>query len=152
MEQDRKPHLRRKREVIDCGELPFLIRRDGTWLYRGSPINRKSMICLFASVLTRDAEGRFILQTPAECGSIQVEDAPFVAVELHWAGCGREQMLSFRTSADQVVTAGRQHPLRVAHNLLTCEPTPYICLRHGKGKFPIEARISRPVYYELVAL
>ncbi|HET9147287.1 MAG TPA: DUF1285 domain-containing protein, partial [Acetobacteraceae bacterium] len=47
---------------------------------------------------------------------------------------------------------GRQHPLRVAHNLLTCEPTPYICLRHGKGKFPIEARISRPVYYELVAL
>lgn len=141
-----------KRQLIDCGELPFLIRRDGSWLYRGSPINRKAMVCLFASVLTRDSEGHFVLETPAECGLIQVEDAPFVAVELDWAGCGREQVLSFRTSVDQVVVAGRQHPLRIAHDVLTCEPTPYIHLRCGKGAFPIEARINRAVYYELVAL
>jgi hypothetical protein len=150
-DQGRKPG-HGKRQRIDCGELPFLIKRDGSWLYRGSPINRKAMVCLFASVLTRDSEGRFILETPAECGLIQVEDAPFVAVELDWTGCGRNQALSFRTSVDQVVVAGPHHRLRVAHDVLTCEPTPYIHLRGGKGSYPIEARINRAVYYELVAL
>jgi uncharacterized protein len=137
---------------VECGDLPFLIRRDGTWLYRGSPINRKELVCLFASVLRRDADGDWWLQTPAERGRIEVEDAPFVAVELEWAGDGRQQVLSFRTNTDQVVTAGPDHPIRMSHDLLTCEPTPYILLRKGDGAYHIEARINRAVYYELVAL
>lgn len=141
-----------KRVPVDCGDLPFLIRRDGTWLYRGSPIGRKSMVCLFASVLKRDDEGRFLLETPAERGRIDVEDAPFVAVEVDWTGVGRDQILNFRTNTDEMVAAGPDHPLRVAHDLLTCEPTPYLLVRKGDGAFPIEARISRAVYYELVAL
>ena len=40
----------------------------------------------------------------------------------------------------------------MAHDLLTCEPTPYIHVRNGDGAAPIEARIGRAVYYELVAL
>jgi hypothetical protein len=107
---------------------------------------------LFASVLKRDAEGTFWLETPAERGRIAVEDAPFVAVELDWNGDGRQQTLSFRTNVDQVVTAGPDHPIRVAHDLLTCEPTPYIRVRDGAGDWGIEARIGRAVYYELVAL
>jgi uncharacterized protein len=75
-----------------------------------------------------------------------------VAVELDWTGDGRRQTLSFRTNVDQVVTAGPDHPIRVAHDLLTCEPTPYILIRPGKGERGIEARINRAVYYELVAL
>jgi len=141
-----------QRVPVDCGDLPFLIRRDGTWLYRGSPIGRKSMVCLFASVLKRDDEGRFLLETPAERGRIDVEDAPFVAVEVDWTGVGRDQILNFRTNTDEMVAAGPDHPLRVAHDLLTCEPTPYLLVRKGDGAFPIEARISRAVYYELVAL
>ena len=77
------------RRPVECGDLPFLIRRDGTWLYRGSPIARKELVCLFASVLRRSADGAFWLQTPAERGRIEVEDAPFVAVELNWSGSGR---------------------------------------------------------------
>lgn len=142
----------RPRTPVDCGNLPFLIRRDGTWHYRGSPIGRKSMVCLFASVLKRDVEGSFILETPAERGVIEVEDTPFVAVELDWCGEGRSQILHFRTNIDQMITIGPEHPLRVAHDLLTCEPTPYIHVRDGLGAFPVEARISRSVYYELVAL
>lgn len=143
---------RKGRSPVDCGDLPFLIRRDGTWLYRGSPIGRKSMVCLFASVLKRDPTGDFILETPAERGRIEVEDTPFVAVELDWHGEGREQVLHLRTNIDQMITVGPNHPLRVAHDLLTCEPTPYLFVREGQGPFPIEARISRAVYYELVAL
>jgi hypothetical protein len=138
---------------VECGDLPFLIRRDGTWLYRGSPINRKELVCLFASVLKRENDGSFWLETPAERGRIEVEDAPFVAVELDWTGDGRQQTLSFRTNVDQVLTAGPDHPIRVAHDLLTCEPTPYILVRPGpEHHLAIEARINRAVYYELVAL
>jgi hypothetical protein len=140
------------RRPVECGDLPFLIRRDGTWMYRGSPINRKELVCLFASVLKREADGSFFLETPAERGRIEVEDAPFVAVELTWSGAGRDQVLTFRTNIDQLVTAGPDHPIRVAHDLLTCEPTPYLRLRAGGGAAPLEARIGRAVYYELVAL
>lgn len=141
-----------KRAPTECGDLPFIIKRDGTWLYRGTPINRKPLVCLFASVLRREACGNFFLQTPAERGKIEVEDAPFVAVELDWTGVGRDQVLTFRTNVDQLITAGPEHPIRVAHDLLTCEPTPYVQIRAGGGQFPVEARIGRAVYYELVAL
>ncbi len=143
-----------KRAPVECGDLPFVIQRDGTWLYRGSPIGRKELVCLFSSVLRRDEAGDFWLETPLERGRIQVEDTPWVAVELDWSGCcsGRHQCLTFRTNVDQVVTAGPEHPIRVAHNALTCEPIPYIHIRNGLGSKPLEARIGRAVYYELVAL
>ncbi len=146
------PRARFRRPPVDCGDLPFLIKRDGTWLYRGTPIGRKELVCLFASVLKREHDGSFWLETPAERGRIEVEDAPFVAVELDWTGDGRAQLLSFRTNIDQVITAGPEHPIRVARDILSCERTPYIRVRPGVGTPAVEARISRAVYYELVAL
>ena len=143
---------RQRRQPVDCGHLPFLIKRDGTWLYRGTPINRKELVCLFASVLRRAEDGSFWLETPAERGRIDAEDAPFLAVELDWSGEGRQQVLSFRTNVDQVVTAGPDHPIRISHDIFTCEPTPYLLVRPGAGSLGVEARIVRPVYYELVAL
>ena len=140
------------RRVFDHGTLPFVIHRDGSWDFRGSVIGRKELVCLFSSVLKRDADGRFLLETPAERGVITVEDAPFVAVELGWAGVGLDQVLTFRTNVDQVVTAGPKHPIRVALDVISCEPTPYVHVRDGVGMFPLEARIGRAVYYELVAL
>ncbi|MEJ1976765.1 MAG: DUF1285 domain-containing protein [Acetobacteraceae bacterium] len=141
-----------RRARVECGDLPFVIKRDGTWLYRGSPIARKELVCLFSGVLKREADGSFWLETPAERGKIEVEDAPFVAVELDWTGNEHNQVLSFRTNIDQIITAGPEHPIRVAHDLLTCEPTPYLHVRDGVGAAPVEARIGRAVYYELVAL
>ncbi len=141
------------RKPRECGDLPFLIKRDGTWLYQGTPINRKELVCLFASVLRREADGSWWLQTPAERGRIEVEDAPFLAVELDWTGDDRQQVLSFRTNVDQVITAGPDHPIRVAHDLMTCEPTPYLLVRPGVAPhLGVEARINRATYYELVAL
>jgi hypothetical protein len=141
----------------ECGALPFLIKRDGTWLYRGSVIGRKELVCLFSSVVRRDAAGDYWLETPVERGRIQVEETPWVAVELNWGCCGQGpgQCLTFRTNVDQVVTAGPDHPIRVVHNPLTSEPTPYIMIRPGNAQGdgpPLEARIGRAVYYELVAL
>jgi hypothetical protein len=150
---DRVRGARAARVPIECGDLPFVIKRDGTWLYRGTPINRKELVCLFSSVLRREEDGSWWLQTPAERGRIEVEDAPFVAVELDWAGDGRHQVLSFRTNIDEVVTAGPDHPIRVSHDLITCEPTPYLMVRPGAAAhLAVEARINRATYYELVAL
>ncbi len=146
------PAARSERAPAFCGDIAIRIRRDGTWLYEGSPIRRKALVCLFASCLTREADGSYWLVTPTERGRIDVDDAPFVAVELFVAGEGERQVLSFRTNVDELIEAGPAHPVRVAHDLVTCLPTPYLRVREGRGRFPIEARIERAVYYELVAL
>src|SRR6201994_3809735 len=139
---DRVRRARPARVPVERGALPFLIKRDGTWLYRGTPINRKELVCLFSSVLRREDDGSWWLQTPAERGRIEVEDAPFVAVELDWTGDGRHQVMSFRTNIDEVVTAGPEHPIRISHDLFTCEPTPYLLVRNGAGRLGIEARTN----------
>jgi len=136
----------RKPKVVDHGDLDMRIARDGTWFYRGSPISRTRLVKLFASVLRREADGSFWLVTPVERGRIAVEDAPFLAVELESAGSGRERRLSFRTNLDEIVAAGPEHPLRVA-TAANGEPAPYLLVRPG-----LEARLNRPVFYELVEL
>jgi hypothetical protein len=131
----------------DCGDFEIAIRRDGTWLYRGSPIGRASLVKLFASVLRREADGSYWLVTPAERGRVTVDDAPFTAVELNVVGEGREQVLTFRTNIDDSVTADEHHPLRVSTEAASGEPNPYILVRPG-----LEARLTRAVFYQLVDL
>ena len=140
---------RKARRPAECGDLPFAIKRDGTWLYKGTPIGRKELVCLFASVLRREGDGSFWLETPAERGRIVVEDAPFVVV--NWVGCDSEQVVTFRTNTDEMVTLDLDHPLRFMEPSEQ-DPKPYVRLRAGNGQHPIEARISRPVFYELAAL
>lgn len=133
------------RQPIDCGHFDIRIARDGTWFYRGLPIARLPLVRLFSTVLRRDADGSYWLVTPAERGRITVDDAPFVAVEVTVAGEGREQQLIFRTNVDDSVAADSDHPLRVVNDAATGEPNPYVLVRNG-----LEARLSRPVFYELV--
>jgi hypothetical protein len=130
-----------------CGRFDIRIGRDGTWYYQGSPIGRIALVKLFATVLKRDAQGDHWLITPAEQGRIEVEDAPFVAVELSVVGSGPDQALTLRTNLDEIVTVDADHPLRVEHDPVSGEPAPYVVVRDG-----LEARLSRPVYYELVEL
>lgn len=131
----------------DCGNFDIRIARDGSWHYRNSPIGRKELVCLFASVLRRELDGSYVLETPVERGTIEVEDAPFIAVELFWRNDGGRQVLSFRTNLDEMVTADAEHPIRVQLDPRTREPRPYVMVRPG-----LEARINRAVFYELVAL
>jgi len=130
-----------------CPDFPFRIARDGTWYYQGSPIERKELCKLFSTVLRRDEKGNFYLVTPVEQGRIEVEDAPFTAVEVVVHGAGRGRSVVFRTNLDQMVTAGADHPIRVAENPETGEPSPYVLVRDG-----LEALILRPQFYELVDL
>lgn len=103
------------------------------------------MVCLFASVLHRAEDGTFWMVTPAEVGRVDVADVPFIAVEMFTDCCGDEACISFRTNCDEIVTVDEDHPLRIAHDTETGEPTPYVMVRGG-----LEARLTRSVYYDLV--
>lgn len=136
-----------RRVPVDCGHYDIRIARDGTWYYRGSPIQRKPLVTLFSSVLKRDGEGRYWLETPVERGRVDVDDAPFVAVALEVSGTGDSQILTFHTNLDEIVTADRDHRIRVETDPETGEPSPYIHVRGG-----LDALISRAVYYQLAEL
>jgi hypothetical protein len=129
-----------------CGEIDIRIGRDGTWFYHGSPIGRKPLVKLFASVLRREGDDYWLV-TPVERGRIKVDDVPFTAVEVNAVGTGPSQSLTFRTNLDDEVAADAQHPIRVAYAPDSGEPRPYILVRDR-----LEARILRPVFYELVEL
>jgi hypothetical protein len=137
---------------VQGGESPeqnfgMRIARDGTWYHQGSPIGRKPLVKLFASVLQRDNAGDYWLVTSVERGQIEVEDAPFMAVELTVAGQGMDQDITFRTNVDDLVVADKAHPLRIVHDSATGEPAPYILVRDR-----LEARLARSVYYHLADL
>jgi hypothetical protein len=136
-----------RRLPIDCGDFDIRIGVDGTWYYRGSPIGRKPLVRLFASVLSRDEAGVYWLTTPVERGRVTVDDAPFMAVEVTTQGSGRDQILTLRTNLDHEVELGPEHPIRIAHDPVTGEPRPYIVVKDR-----LEARILRSVYYHLVEL
>lgn len=130
-----------------CGDIGLKILADGTWLYQGSAIGRPALVKLFAGVLRRDADGRFFLVTPAEKVDVEVEDAPFLAVEMEVQGEGREQQLLFRTNVDDVVTCGPTHPLRFARQAPSDGLKPYLLVR---GR--LEALLTRALVHDLVAL
>ena len=132
--------------ALFCGDIDIRIAADGTWFHEGGPIGRKKLVKLFASVLKRDDDGDYWLVTPVERARIQVDDAPFVAVELEATGEGRDQRLTFRTNIDAEVTADRDHALNFRLRA-GGEPAPYLALGGG-----LTALAIRSVYYELVAL
>lgn len=127
-----------------CGDFQMRIDRNGTWYYRGSPIGRAALVKLFSTVLRKDADGAHWLTTPVENGRIEVEDAPFIAVEMTAEGAGRDQVIRFRTNVDDSVTLDAGHGLRIAE-AEDGEPRPYIHVRKG-----LEARIARAVFYHLI--
>ena len=87
----------------DCGDIDMRIAADGTWFYCGSPIGRPPLVKLFSSILRKDGD-RYVLVTPVEKVGIRVDDAPFLAVEMHVEQNGGDARLTFRTNVDDVVT------------------------------------------------
>lgn len=123
------------------------IARDGTWYHEGTAIRRPALVKLFSTLLRREDDGSYCLATPVERAPVRVEDVPFLAVELRASGRGRARALAFRTNVDDWVEADAAHPLSLSHEPETGAPRPYILVRSG-----LEARLSRAVFYELVAL
>ena len=120
-----------------CGDSAMRIASDGSWYHEGRPIGRPAMVRLFSTILRREPDGGYVLVTPAEKLTIHVEDVPFVAVEMKSEGGGAARRLAFRLNTGDLIIAGPDHQLR----------PPYIEVRRG-----LDARLSRPVYYELAEI
>jgi hypothetical protein len=129
-----------------CGDIDLKIARDGTWYYRGSPIQRQPLVKLFASVLRLEDDARYYLVTPVEKVAIEVEGMPLVAVEMRREGSGEGQILTFRTNVDDEIAADAEHPIGFEPEKLGGF-VPYVLVRDG-----LAARLARPIYYELAAL
>ena len=123
-----------------CGHFDMRIDRNGTWFYQGSPIGRKSLCKLFASVLHRDDHGRYWLITPAERGQIEVECAPFIIID----GEQRDKEWQFTSNLDHCVTLDEQHQL-VIHSDENGNPVPLLRVRDR-----LDGLVSRALFYRLV--
>lgn len=129
-----------------CGNLDMRILRDGTWFYEGTPIGRAELVRLFSTILKREGDDYFLV-TPVEKVGIQVEDAPFVAVDFEPVGEGTAQVLTFTTNVGDSVAAGPEAPIRVVRDPDTGEPSPYVLIRAN-----LEALIDRKSFYRLVEI
>lgn len=130
-----------------CGDIDIRIARDGSWYHEGSVFRRDALIKLLSSILRREGDEYFLV-SPVEKMRIQVEDVPFLAVEMQRESApGQLAAFLFRTTTDDVVRLDAEHPLRVRVDATSNEPRPYILVRGG-----MEARIHRPVFYEMVEL
>jgi hypothetical protein len=114
------------------------IRADGSWEHDGRTITRPAMVRAFASLLMCDADGQHWLMTPECCQSIEVEDAAFVAVDMHDV----DDAIAFRLNTDELVVAGPAHPLRPAGD--EEHPAIYLAVRRG-----CEARLNRSTWLQL---
>lgn len=128
-----------------CGHSGIRIQRDGSWIHEGSPIRRPELVRLFSRVLRRESDGRYMLVTPGEMLDIDVEDMPFLAVELASDGTGSTRTLAFRLNTGEPVVAGPDHPIAIEESREG--PLPSLLVRRG-----LFARIARPIYYELATL
>ena len=124
---------------IDMEVLP-----DGTWNYMGTPILRRRLIHLFASVLRKEGDDYFLV-TPLEKCRIRVLDVPFQIILMNVIGEGTLQSLEITTDMGETVVVDSEHPLRMIHR--NDESIPYVMIRAG-----MEGRMNRNVYYQLAGL
>lgn len=128
-----------------CGAIDIRIDRSGAWHHEGRRMEREALVKLFARVLRREADGSYVLVTPAEKLAIRVEDTPFLAVDLD-VDPGPPRLVRFLTNLGEVVPLDAAHPLRIAdaddHAFV-----PYVTVRPG-----IEARLTRALAESLVHL
>ena len=99
-----------------CGDIGLEIKSDGTWFYMGTPIGRKRIVKLFSRILRKEEDGSYVLVTPVEKISIEVEDAPFIANSLEISGKNKECNLKFFTNVDDSIIASKSFPIRVEIN------------------------------------
>ena len=126
------------------GSIDIRIARDGTWYHEGDPIVRQPLVDLFATILRKDPDG-YCLVTPAEKLLIEVEDAPFQAIDVEVKGEGAEQQLLFSINVGDFVLADEAHPISVEG--APEHPRPYLEVRDG-----LRALLSRSVYSRLTEL
>ncbi len=122
------------------GDIPIVIRRDGSWHHDGDPIVRESLRNLFASILRREDDGEYYLLTPVEKWRIEVEAHALLVTDVE--SVDGELRLTLNTGRELVVD--EEHPLFLDPAL---DNVAAVKLWHG-----LTALFSRNAWYRLVEL
>ena len=125
-----------------CGDIDMQIKHDGTWFYMGTPIGRKALVKLFASVLKRE-EDKYFLVTPVEKIGIQIEDVPFIITQ--WQNEDNKLVLTTNTADNLIVSA--DNPIQLFADKKTAAVLPYALVRRN-----LWARLHQNVFYQLAEL
>ncbi|MGS2721029.1 DUF1285 domain-containing protein [Paraglaciecola aestuariivivens] len=125
-----------------CGDIDLCIKHDGSWFYMGTPIGRKPLVKLFASVLKREDE-KYFLVTPVEKVGIQVEDVPFIITQWQF----EEGKLALTTNTEDSLIVGEEHPIQIFADKKTAALLPYVLVRRN-----LWARLHQNVFYQLAEL
>ena len=127
-----------------CGELDIRITRDGNWHYNKSPIGRKRLVKLFSNILKKEGDFYYLV-TPVEKIKIQVDDAPFLIVDIESKTVNGTQEITFLTNTETELSLGLKNPLRILFKKHTQEPSPYVVVRKN-----LEGLIDRKTFYRLI--
>jgi len=124
----------------------FHIDRAGVWRHRGSVVQREAMVRLFASMLERRG-GHYVLVTPEQTLRVDVDDAPFVIVDMENNEGGDAPTLVMLTNVGERFALGHDHPLYLHEDVERGEVRAYQMVRDR-----IPALVHRNVFYRLVEL
>ena len=139
------------------GDIDIVIRRNGEWWHEGGPIQRQSLVNLFASILRREDDGHYYLVTPVEKWRIAVEDQPLLVVDFDVENAGiPQQRVIVTTNVDRKYLLGKTYPVSIASKVhgaelseqddsAGAERIPVVELDNG-----LQARFDRPAWYRLV--
>ncbi|MGI0116479.1 DUF1285 domain-containing protein [Zooshikella sp. RANM57] len=128
-----------------CGDSDMRIDWHGTWYYRDSPIQRPALVRLFSRVLRREGQG-YVLVTPVEKLTIEVEDVPFIAVIMDNQVHNAIQYINLTTQTGDCCQLSTLTGWKI-HTGLKGEEIPYVEIRDN-----LWARLHRNVFYQLIAL
>ena len=129
------------------GDIDILIRRDGSWIHEGRPIERASLVRLFASILRREEDGEYYLVTPVEKWRLQVESLPLLVVDFDLEEEGEDgQRLTVELNTGRRYAVGVEYPLYL-YSAGGEEPLAAVQLEHG-----LAALFSRAAWYRLAEL
>ena len=126
------------------GDSEMRIARDGRWYHQGGLIERSALVQLFSRLLRREGD-QYFLVTPVEKLTIEVEDAPFVSVEVKAQDEEGQQVLYVTTNLGDTVQISAEHPLHVETDPDTQEPSPYVSIGNN-----LAVLLQRSDFYLLV--
>ena len=125
----------------------FRILKNGDWLHDGQKITRLALVQLFSTILKQDENGQYWLQNPVEKVKVTVEEAPFIITQANIHTEDGIQSIHCISNIEEHVTISAAHPLILADLSADGLILPYLKLSSG-----LLAKLSRPVYYQLVDL
>jgi len=118
----------------------FRIDKEGNWHHEGVEVTHEGVHLYLYSLLQRDEEGNYYLETEGQRWPVEVEDVPFVVV-------GLTEVTSDQGDKELIIRLndGTEERLEIESLLIKHDNVPYCRVKQGR----FEARFNRNSYFTL---